>query len=83
VIGNRVIVAGTKRWANRLQGVLNSAERAAAVTDRMRVYRFSLEDGSLSGTLKIESEKPLIAIEAGPAGTFLVVTQDNRIWRAE
>jgi hypothetical protein len=34
VIGNRVIVAGTKRWANRLQGVLNSAERAAAVTDR-------------------------------------------------
>jgi hypothetical protein len=34
VVGNRVIVAGTKRWASRLQGVLTSAERAASVTDR-------------------------------------------------
>jgi hypothetical protein len=56
---------------------------AAAVTERMRIYRFSLEDGSLAGTLKIDSEQPLVGIEAGPEGTFLVVTQDNRIWRAE
>ena len=34
VVGNRVVVAGTKKWASRLSGVLASAERAAAVTDR-------------------------------------------------
>ena len=56
---------------------------AAAVTERMRIYLFSLEDGSLAGTLKIESEQPLFGIEAGPVGSFLIVTQDNRVWLAE
>lgn len=32
-VGERVLVAGTSRWASRLSGVLASAERAAAVTD--------------------------------------------------
>jgi len=34
VVGNRVVVAGMKKWANRLAGILAAAERAAAVTDR-------------------------------------------------
>lgn len=33
-VGNRVVVAGTGRWAGRLPGALAAAERAAAVTDR-------------------------------------------------
>ncbi|MBT8226040.1 MAG: hypothetical protein HKP61_12380 [Dactylosporangium sp.] len=34
VVGKRVVVAGTKRWASRLKSILAAAERAAAVADR-------------------------------------------------
>jgi len=58
---------------------------ASAVADvgRMRVYEFSPTDGTLTDTLKVDSEQPLVLMAEGPDGSVIAVTRDNRIWQVK
>lgn len=54
---------------------------AIADTGRMRMYEFSVADGTLTRTLKVDSDQPLVLMNEGPDGTAIAVTRDNRIWQ--
>lgn len=57
-----------------------SGELAVADSGHQRVYVFSLSDGALVHTLKVDSDQPLVLMNEGPDGTAIAVTKDNRIW---
>ena len=56
---------------------------AIADSGHMRMYEFSLADGTLTRTLKVDSDQPLILMNEGPDGTAIAVTKDNRIWQVK
>jgi hypothetical protein len=54
---------------------------AVASRDMKRVYDITIADGSLVRTLKLDTERPLTAMDSGPDGTVVFVTSDGSIWK--
>lgn len=67
----------------RLVPTADPLQFAVANADRQRVYAFTLADGALTRTLKLDSQQPLVLMAEGPDNSVIAVTKDNRIWKLQ